>query len=231
MSLSRKRWSVPAPPPPEEAAALAEELGILPAVARILMNRGLKSAGAAGAFLHPSPEQLHSPWLMQGMEQAVTRILAALEKGENIVVHGDYDADGITAAALMVEALRQLGARTVDYYLPSRFREGYGLHREALERIAGEGADLVITVDCGMNAAAEVNFARGLGLEPVSYTHLDVYKRQLLLRPELPVVGLLPVAPLSADQAVLVHWQYEPPPVGSPAVVCWPALEPRAHLL
>ena len=171
MSLSRKRWSVPAPPPPEEAAALAEELGILPAVARILMNRGLRSAGAASAFLYPSPEQLHSPWLMRGMERAVKRICAALEKGEKIVVHGDYDADGITAAALLVEALRQLGARTVDYYLPSRFREGYGLHREALERIAGEGADLVITVDCGINAADEVNFARGLGLELIITDH------------------------------------------------------------
>ena len=171
MSLSRKRWSVPAVPPPEEAAALAEALGVRPAVARVLMNRGLGSAGAARAFLDPSLGQLHSPWLMQGMEQAVERICAALEKGEKIVVHGDYDADGITAAALMVEALRQLGAAAADFYLPSRFREGYGLHREALERIAGEGADLVITVDCGINAAAEAACARELGLDLIITDH------------------------------------------------------------
>ncbi len=171
MGLSRKRWSVTAAPPPEEAAALAEVLGILPAVARVLMNRGLKSAGAARAFLDPSLEQLHSPWLMQGMERAVGRICDALEKGEKIVVHGDYDADGITAAAIMVEALKQLGAASVDFYLPSRFREGFGLHREALEQIAGEGAHLVITVDCGMSAAAETIFARSLGLDLIITDH------------------------------------------------------------
>ncbi len=171
MSLSQKRWGEPSPVRPEEAAAMADELGILPAVARVMLNRGIISAGAARAFLYPSPEQLHSPWLMKGMEGAVERICAALDKGEKIVVHGDYDADGITAAALMVEALRQLGASAVDFYLPSRFREGYGLHREALEQIAAAGADLVITVDCGINAAAEAACARGLGLDLIVTDH------------------------------------------------------------
>ncbi len=146
-------------------------MGVLPALARVLLKRGIKSAGAASAFLDPSPEQLHSPWLMKGMEKAAARIGTALDKGEKIVVHGDYDADGITAAALMVEALRRLGAADVDFYLPSRFREGYGLHREALEQIAAAGADLVITVDCGINAAAEVNCACGLGLDVIVTDH------------------------------------------------------------
>jgi len=171
MSLSQKRWGEPFPAQSEEAAALAEEIGILPALARVLLNRGIESAGAARAFLYPSPEQLHSPWLMKGMEKAVERIWTALDKGEKIVVHGDYDADGITAAALMVEALRQLGAAAVDFYLPSRFREGYGLHREALEQIAAAGAALVITVDCGINAAAEAACARSLGLDLIVTDH------------------------------------------------------------
>ncbi len=171
MSLSRKRWSSPPAAPDEQCAALAEALDILPATARILLNRGIENAAAGRAFLQPSLEQLHSPWLMQGMEQAVDRIAAALEKGEKIVVHGDYDVDGITAAALLVEALQRLGAAAVDYYLPSRFREGYGLHREALEQLAAAGADLVITVDCGINAVEEGACARSLGLELIITDH------------------------------------------------------------
>lgn len=171
MSLSGKRWGEPHSGETEAAAALADAMGILPALARVLIRRGIKSAGDARAFLHPSLEQLHSPWLMQGMEQAVARIFTALDRGERIVVHGDYDADGITAAALMVEALRRLGALSVDFYLPSRFREGYGLHREALEQIAGGGAELVITVDCGSNAAAEACCARELGLDLIVTDH------------------------------------------------------------
>ncbi len=171
MSLSEKRWDLPFSGRSGEAAALADELGILPAVAQILLNRGIESAGCARAFLYPSPDQLHSPWLMKGMEAAVDRICTALEKGEKITVHGDYDADGITAAALMVETLRRLGAAAVDYYLPSRFREGYGLHREALEQIAAAGPGLIITVDCGINAAAEAAFARSLGLDLIVTDH------------------------------------------------------------
>jgi len=127
MSLSQKRWGGPVPAPTEEAAALADELGILPAVARVLLHRGIKSASAARAFLYPSLEQLHSPWLMKGMEGAGRANWHRPKKGQKIVVHGDYDVDGISAAALLVEALRMLGAAAVDFYLPSRFREGYGL--------------------------------------------------------------------------------------------------------
>ena len=94
---------------------------------------------------------------MKGMEGAVERIGTALKKGQKIVVHGDYDVDGISAAALLVEALRMLGAAAVDFYLPSRFREGYGLHREALEQVAANGADLLITVDCGTNALSLIH--------------------------------------------------------------------------
>ncbi len=171
MSLSRKRWHDPAPVSAEKSAALAEALDILPATARVLLNRGIADAASGREFLRPSLEQLHSPWLMTGMEQAVARIGTALEKGEKIVVYGDYDVDGITAAALLMETLRQLGAAAVDFYMPSRFREGYGLHREALEEIAAAGGELVITVDCGINAAAEGACARSLGLDLIITDH------------------------------------------------------------
>lgn len=171
MSLSQKRWGEPAPACVGAVTALAEGLNIMPALARVLFQRGIKGIAAARSFLDPSLNQLHSPWLMRGMEQAVERIGTALEKGEKIVVHGDYDVDGITAAALLVEVLRQLGAAAVDFYLPSRFREGYGLHAAALEQIAAAGTDLLITVDCGANASAEAACARKLGLDLIVTDH------------------------------------------------------------
>lgn len=171
MDLSRKHWHSPAPAPGEKITALAEELGVLPAVARVLYHRGIVRAADARTFLHPSPDQFHSPWLMKGMQRAVERIGAALEKGEKMVVYGDYDVDGITAAALLVEALRQLGAGAVDFYLPSRFRGGYGLHREALEQLSAEGAGLVITVDCGTNAVGAAAAAHSLGLDLIVTDH------------------------------------------------------------
>ena len=169
MTFLGKRWLCPAGAE-DEAAALGRALGILPAAARVLINRGIRDTAAAASFLNPAVEQLASPWLMLGMEQAVDRIGTALEQDQKILVHGDYDADGITATAMLVETLRALGGR-VDYYLPSRFDEGYGLHREALERFKDDGVNLVITVDCGINATAEAEHARRLGLDLIVTDH------------------------------------------------------------
>lgn len=168
MSLGRKRWlrqSVRA-----EAEEIARELGILPAVAAVLLNRGIKDVQSAHDFLNPSLAQLHSPWLMGGMERSVERIDRALRANEKIIVYGDYDADGICATAILVETLEILGGR-VDYYLPSRFNEGYGLQREALEKIKNRGAGLVVTVDCGINAAGEAVYAREIGLDLIITDH------------------------------------------------------------
>ena len=136
----------------------------------MLINRGIRDAAAAASFLKPTAEQLASPWSMLGMEQAVARISTALDKDQKILVHGDYDAYGITATVMMVETIRALGGR-VEYYLPSRFCEGYGLHRESLERFKDDGVNLVITVDCGINAVAEAAYARRLGLDIIITDH------------------------------------------------------------
>ena len=119
MSLSQKRWDEPASASAGAVTALAEDLNIMPDLAGFLFLRGIKESAAARSFLDPSLERLHSPWLMKGMERAVARICTALEKGEKIVVHGDYDVDGITAAALLMEVLRQLGAAVVDFTCPA----------------------------------------------------------------------------------------------------------------
>lgn len=168
MSLSGKRWTWP----PESAMAeeIARELGILPATAAVLVNRGVCDLMSARDFLNPSLDHLHSPWLMCGMEQSVERILSALQRTEKIVIYGDYDADGISATATLVEILRRLGGE-VDFFLPSRFNGGYGLHREALGHIKDGGADLIVTVDCGINDVDEVTYARELGLDLIITDH------------------------------------------------------------
>lgn len=149
---------------------LAREAEISPVLARLLINRGITDAENARAFLYSSAGDLYSPWLMCGMCKAVKRIQAALKSGEKITVYGDYDADGITAATILVEALQTLGGE-VNYYLPSRFDEGYGLHGEPLKRFKEEGVGLVITVDCGINALAEIIFATEIGLDLIITDH------------------------------------------------------------
>ncbi|MGM0651281.1 MAG: single-stranded-DNA-specific exonuclease RecJ [Bacillota bacterium] len=169
MSLSGKQWIWP-DPYSEQALELSGEIECSPALARLLIKRGIEDPGQARAFLHPAKEQLYSPWLMQDMEEAVERLLQAISNSEKIIIHGDYDADGITASVIMVEALQQLGAR-VDYFLPSRFEEGYGLHKDSLQQFKAAGASLVVTVDCGINAEAEAVFASEIGLDMIITDH------------------------------------------------------------
>ncbi len=182
MNLTELLWIWPADQQ-DQVRNLAREAEISPALARLLINRGITDAEKARAFLNPNLDNLYSPWLMCGMREAVKRIRAALDHGEKIMVHGDYDADGITATVILVEALQILGG-TVDYYLPSRFDEGYGLHCEPLRRFKGEETGLVITVDCGINAIDEIAFAAEIGLDLIITDH----HQQLVKLPETVTV-------------------------------------------
>ncbi|NLI69611.1 MAG: single-stranded-DNA-specific exonuclease RecJ [Firmicutes bacterium] len=149
---------------------LSRELSILPSVAGVLVNRGVTSAAEARYFLSPSLDALYSPWEMKGMDAAVNRLLQALEKHEKILIYGDYDVDGITATALLVTALKSLGA-CVSYFLPSRFQEGYGLQKEVIEDYHEKGYTLIVTVDCGVNAREEVLFGHSMGVDVVITDH------------------------------------------------------------
>ncbi len=169
MSLSGKQW-VWSEHDSDLVEKLNKNLGFSPALARLLVNRGITNPVQARAFLCPSLDQFHSPWDMAGMESAVNRLLQSLQGNELIVIHGDYDADGIAASAILVEALRGLGAK-VEYYLPSRFGEGYGLHMEALKKFREQGASLVVTVDCGINSVGEVEWASGNDLDIIVTDH------------------------------------------------------------
>ncbi|REJ36873.1 MAG: single-stranded-DNA-specific exonuclease RecJ [Bacillota bacterium] len=160
------------------AEHLAGALDLHPVAARVLAARGITEPDQAGAFLNPRLDQLGDPFAMYGMDRAVERILAAAARREKVLVYGDYDVDGLCAAAILVQALERLGI-DAGVYIPHRVREGYGLHAGPLEEAARQGVSLVITVDTGISAAAEARRAAQLGLDLIITDHHE-------LPPELP---------------------------------------------
>src|SRR5918996_1003256 len=155
--------------PPAQTRRLVQELGLSEVTAAVLARRGYGDPEAAQAFL-AGERPGHDPFMLGDMRAAVDRIHAAIARSDRICVHGDYDVDGICATALAVLVLRGLGA-DVDWHLPSRFDEGYGLSGETLTRLAGEGYRLVLTVDCGITAVEEVEHAQSLGVDVIVTDH------------------------------------------------------------
>src|SRR5581483_5522089 len=139
-------------------------------VATLLIARGHGNRETANSFLNPSLDQLHDPSLMLGMKEAVARLLHAIDHGEPILIYGDYDVDGTTGTAVLLRALRMLGA-TCGYRVPHRFTEGYGIRQEALEMAASEGYKLVIIVDCVITAHEPLHWARANGLDIIVADH------------------------------------------------------------
>jgi single-stranded-DNA-specific exonuclease len=160
-------WTIPKFPPDEVSKSLRSFNRI---EQQILFNRGYLTEASANEFLNPGAFVEADPYLIKEMNEAVSRINVALEEGQEITIYGDYDADGVTATALLAEALREVGA-SVSVYFPDRFAEGYGLNRQAVERIAASDAKLLITVDCGVRAIEEVAHATKLGLDVIITDH------------------------------------------------------------
>lgn len=158
MATVNKKWIIKETNPVLKDI-FARHLHISPLLAQILLNRGLFSLTEAAQFLYGDLSCLPDPFLFQDMDRAVERILLAVKRREKILVYGDYDADGITGTVLLVQALTQLGA-TVDFYVPHRLHEGYGLHLEPVKRAHAQGFTLVITVDCGISGAEVVAWAK-----------------------------------------------------------------------
>ncbi|MDE0504159.1 MAG: single-stranded-DNA-specific exonuclease RecJ, partial [Candidatus Poribacteria bacterium] len=167
--MMKKEWRVKSPDI-EKSSALAVRLEVSPLLAQLLVNRGIETVEAAQAYLYPTLANLHDPFLMHDMEKAVERIHAARENGEKIWVYGDYDTDGTTAVALLLSIFRELDT-PVRYYIPNRFREGYGLNQDAVKDLKAAGCDLVITVDCGITSVNEVQLAIDAGMDVIITDH------------------------------------------------------------
>jgi single-stranded-DNA-specific exonuclease len=163
-----KQWSVK--PPFAGAANLAKALGMPPIIGQVLGQRGLDTKEAAQAFLKPELSQLHEPSTLPGITEAAERLVAAARAKEPIVIYGDYDADGITAAAILWQALR-LADANVRVYIPHRLEEGYGMNLEAVEKLAAEGTRVLVTVDCGISGVEETARAKALGLQVIITDH------------------------------------------------------------
>ncbi|HEY42496.1 MAG TPA: single-stranded-DNA-specific exonuclease RecJ [Anaerolineae bacterium] len=163
----KKRWTLPIPLPTDIDRELSE---LRPIEREILFNRGIRTRGEANVYFASDSLSDFDPFHMTGMERAVERLSSAIRNEEHIVIYGDYDADGITATSLLFEVLKKVGA-SVGYYIPDRFEEGYGVNREALAKIKQEGAQLVVTVDCGIRAIDHVEYARSIGLDVIVTDH------------------------------------------------------------
>lgn len=175
MNCQHIRWTL-LPDQPGPQSLLHNELRLSPLVARLLVNRRVLTPEDARRFLSSTLEELRPPFSLKDVKRASRRIAEALYQKEPICIFGDYDADGITGTALLVLFLEALGAR-VNFYIPQRCDEGYGLNIPALEKIKALGTSLVITVDCGISDAEEVRFARDQGIDVIVTDHHEVPER------------------------------------------------------
>ena len=152
------------------AAQLAADIGIHPALGSLLLERGIRDAAAARRFFHPQLSELYDPFLMNDMQTAVERINKALAGKERILVYGDYDVDGCTAVALVYKFLRQF-CSNIDYYIPDRYEEGYGISKKGIDFAAATGVRLIIVLDCGIKAVEEIAYAKSLGVDFIICDH------------------------------------------------------------
>jgi len=167
--MKAKRWIV-REHDAERAASLARVLGVSPILAALLINRGYTDERAARVFLSPTYDQLHEPYDMLGMREAVARLRRAVETREPVLIYGDYDVDGTTGTAVLLRALKLLGGQ-VGFHIPHRFTEGYGIQQAALEKAVADGYKLVVSIDCGIRAHEPLYWARDNGLDVIITDH------------------------------------------------------------
>ncbi len=169
MKSGAKRWEI-YPTNKSLSSHFSEKLGISPLTSQILINRDITDLEQARVFLSSSLSNLHSPFLMADMEKAVNRIIDAIMQKEKILIYGDYDVDGITGTSALMIFLEKIGG-LVNYYLPQRLKEGYGLNCEAIEKIGSMGVKLIITVDCGISDLQEVSLANEKRMDVIITDH------------------------------------------------------------
>ncbi len=166
------KWNYEAPTPTEAAAqaALAREVGIHPALGKLLFDRGITTAQQARHFFRPQLTELHDPFTMNDMQVAVDRLNLAMGRKERIMVYGDYDVDGCTAVALVYKFLQQFYSN-IDFYIPDRYEEGYGISKKGIDFAAQTDVGLIIVLDCGIKAVEEIAYAKSLGIDFIICDH------------------------------------------------------------
>jgi single-stranded-DNA-specific exonuclease len=168
--MGRKRWTIREVSDELSLQRLADSLNISPILARLLVLRNIKTFNEARQFFRPSIESLHDPFLMDQMESATSRVITALTENQKICIFGDYDVDGTCATALLYMFLKELDAN-VEFYIPKRLEEGYGLSTSAIDTVKEKGTKLMIAVDCGITAIAETDYANQLGIDVIICDH------------------------------------------------------------
>ena len=166
----QKRWTIK-PVDEQVVQGLYETLQVHPSICRLLASRGVTDFEAAKKFFRPELSQLHDPFLMKGMRKAVDRISEAIEWHERIMVYGDYDVDGTTAVSVVYSFLKKNYTGEITYYLPHRYREGYGVSKAGIEFAHGNGYTLIITLDCGIKSAELITYAQSLGIDVIVCDH------------------------------------------------------------
>jgi len=172
-AVRSSKWILAEPPDPGQVDVLCKELNIPNPIGRILLLRGINSYEKAREYFRPSLGQLHDPFLMGEMEEATSRILLALKEKERFCVFGDYDVDGTNGTSMLYLFLREVGAE-VSCYIPDRITEGYGISRQGIETARNNGVTLFISVDCGITAVEQVQFAQSLGIDVIICDHHEV---------------------------------------------------------
>ncbi len=166
----QNRWKLKPQPDSKQISLLSQRINTPSIVSSILIQRGIDTYDKAKKFFSPEMSDLYDPYLMKDMDIAVSRILKAIQKEENILVYGDYDVDGTTSVSLMYLFLKKLSPN-VNYYIPDRHKEGYGISKEGIEYAKENGFSLIITLDCGIKAFEQVKLASGLGIDMIICDH------------------------------------------------------------
>jgi len=165
----QKRWTI-LQADPFKVNALQQSLKIHPAICKILVQRNIKTFDQAKNFYRPQLTDLHDPWLMKDMDKAVDRVITAIETNEKILIYGDYDVDGTTSVACMYQFIRKLHAE-LDFYIPHRYREGYGISKAGINFAKDNGFTLIISLDCGIKSVELIGYAKSLGIDFIVCDH------------------------------------------------------------
>ena len=166
-----KRWEVKTQGNPQTVSHIASVMKISPVLANLLVQRGIDTVDKVKKFFNPQLQDLHDPFLMKDMDRAVKRVEEAVERGEKIMVYGDYDVDGTTAVALVYKFLRQIGHKNLMFYIPDRYTEGYGISHRGIDIAHRQGVKLIIALDCGIKAVEKVDYATEKGVDFIICDH------------------------------------------------------------